>query len=68
MEYTVVGQQVNLAARLVSVAEPGQIIINQRSYELVRGFVDAEEVGPFNVKGFQKPVAAYSVFGAKKPA
>jgi len=68
MEYTVVGQQVNLAARLVSVAEPGQIIINQRAYELVRGFVDAEEVGPFTVKGFQKPVAAYSVTGAKKLA
>jgi adenylate cyclase len=68
MEYTVVGQQVNLAARLVSVAEPGQIIINQRAYELVRGFVDAEEVGPFTVKGFQKPVAAYSVTGTKKLA
>jgi len=68
MEYTVIGQQVNLAARLVSVAEPGQIIINQRAFELVRGFVDAEEVGPFTVKGFQKPVAAYSVIGTKKLA
>lgn len=65
MEYTVIGQQVNLAARLVSVAEPGQIIVNQRTFELVRGFIDAEEVGPFTVKGFQKPVVGHSVLGVK---
>jgi class 3 adenylate cyclase/CHASE3 domain sensor protein len=65
MEYTVVGTQVNLAARLVSVAEPGQIIINQRTFELVRDLVEAVEVGPFTVKGFQKPVVGYSVLGTK---
>jgi class 3 adenylate cyclase/CHASE3 domain sensor protein len=65
MEYTVVGTQVNLAARLVGVAEPGQIIINQRTFEMVRDMVDAVEVGPFTVKGFQKPVVAYSVLGVK---
>ncbi len=65
MEYTVVGTQVNLAARLVSIAEPGQIIVNQRTFELVRDLVDVVEVGPFTVKGFQKPVTAYSVLGVK---
>jgi class 3 adenylate cyclase/CHASE3 domain sensor protein len=65
MEYTVVGTQVNLAARLVNVAEPGQIIISQRTYELVRDTVDVVEVGPLTVKGFQKPVVAYNVLGIK---
>jgi class 3 adenylate cyclase len=65
MEYTVVGTQVNLAARLVGVAEPGQIIINQRTFDMVRDMVDAVEVGPFTVKGFQKPVVAYNVVGVK---
>jgi class 3 adenylate cyclase len=65
MEYTVVGTQVNLAARLVNVAEPGQIIISQRTYELVRDMVDAEQVGPLTVKGFQRPVTAYNVLGLK---
>lgn len=65
MEYTVVGTQVNLAARLVTVAEPGQIIISQRTCELVRDLVDVVEVGPHTVKGFQKPVVAYSVLGVK---
>lgn len=65
MEYTVIGTQVNLAARLVTVAEPGQIIISQRTYELVRDLVDTAEVGPLTVKGFQKPVVAYNVVGVK---
>jgi class 3 adenylate cyclase len=65
MEYTVVGTQVNLAARLVAVAEPGQIIISQRTFELVRDMVDAEQVGPLTVKGFQRPVIAYNVLGMK---
>jgi class 3 adenylate cyclase/CHASE3 domain sensor protein len=65
MEYTVVGTQVNLAARLVNVAEPGQIIISQRTCDLVRDLVDVTEVGPLTVKGFQKPVVAYSILGVK---
>ncbi len=65
MEYTVVGTQVNLASRLVNVAEPGQIVISHRTYELVRDLVDAIEVGPLTVKGFHKPVSAYSVLGVK---
>ena len=65
MEYTVVGTQVNLAARLVSVAEPGQIIVSQRTFELVRDMVDAEQVGPLTIKGFQRPITAYNVLGMK---
>jgi class 3 adenylate cyclase len=56
---------VNRAARLVTVAEPGQIIISQRTCELVRDMVDVEQVGPLNVKGFQKPITAYNVLGMK---
>jgi class 3 adenylate cyclase len=65
MEYTVVGTQVNLAARLVTVAEPGQIIISQRTFELVRDMVDVEQIGPLTVKGFQRPITAYNVLGMK---
>jgi class 3 adenylate cyclase/CHASE3 domain sensor protein len=65
MEYTVIGQQVNLAARLVAVAEPGQIIISQRTYDMVRDLVEVSEVGPLTVKGFQQPVVAYNVLGVK---
>jgi adenylate cyclase len=67
MEYTVLGTQVNLAARLVGVAEAGQIIISQRTHDLVKDLVDVGEVGPLTVKGFQKPVSAYTVLGVKGP-
>jgi class 3 adenylate cyclase/HAMP domain-containing protein len=65
MEYTVVGTQVNLAARLVAVAEPGQIIVSQRTLELVRDMIDVEPMGPLTVKGFKRPVTAYNVLGMK---
>jgi len=65
MEYTVIGQQVNLAARLVTVAEPGQIIISQRTADIVRHHVELSEVGPLTVKGFQQPVMAYNVVSIK---
>ena len=65
MEYTVIGQQVNLAARLVTVAEPGQIIISQRTADIVRDHVELSEIGPLTVKGFQQPVVAYSVLSIK---
>jgi class 3 adenylate cyclase len=61
MEYTVIGRQVNLASRLVGVAEPNQIIISERTSEQVKDLVDVTEVGPLTVKGFQKPVTAYNV-------
>jgi len=61
----VMGTQVNLAVRLVNVAEPGQIIISQRTCDLVRDLVDVTEIGPLTVKGFQKPVVAYNVVGVK---
>ena len=61
MEYTVIGRQVNLASRLVGVAEPNQIIISQRTWEQTKDLVDVSEVGPLTVKGFQKPVEAYNV-------
>ena len=65
MEYTVVGTQVNLASRLVNIAEPGQIIVSQRTAELVRDMIDVEPMGPLTVKGFQRPITAYSVLGMK---
>jgi class 3 adenylate cyclase len=60
-DYTVIGNQVNVAARLESLAKSGQILISQRTYSRVRNRVEAEEVGEIRVKGIYYPVMTYSV-------
>jgi class 3 adenylate cyclase len=61
MDYTVIGNQVNIAARLESLAKPGQILVSQRTYSKVSSIVKVEEVGEVMVKGIHSPVTTYNV-------
>jgi len=60
-DYTVIGHQVNVAARLESLAKPGQILVSQRTYSRVKDLVDAEKIGEIRVKGVHDPVLIYNV-------
>lgn len=61
MDYTVIGNQVNIAARLESYAKAGQILISQRTYSHVMDLVEKEDIGDINVKGIHNPVTTYNV-------
>lgn len=66
MDYTAIGDTVNLAARLESVSERNQIIISEYTYDHVRDFVDVIPLDMITVKGREKPVKIYLVKGLKK--
>jgi adenylate cyclase len=62
MEYTVLGTTVNVASRLESeVAEPGQIIVGEETYQAIRDSFECEKVGKVKVKGLTQPLTVYSV-------
>ncbi len=61
MDYTIIGNEVNLAARLQTLADLGEIVIAHETYALVNDTVSAEERDPTAVKGFAKPVRNYVV-------
>ena len=61
MDYTIIGNEVNLASRLQSHAELGSILISHETYSLVKDIVLAEEQDPIQAKGFAKPVRNYKV-------
>jgi class 3 adenylate cyclase/tetratricopeptide (TPR) repeat protein len=55
----VTGDTVNTAARLEQAAEPGDILLGEATYRLVRDAVVAEPSEPIEAKGKAKPVPAY---------
>ncbi len=63
VDYTVIGNEVNLAARLQSHADLGGILLAHETCSLVKDAVFVEETGTITVKGFARPVRTHRVVG-----
>jgi class 3 adenylate cyclase/tetratricopeptide (TPR) repeat protein len=61
MDYTAVGDTTNLAARMLNLAQPGQIMTTAHTHRLTEGFFVVEDLGEFSVKGKSEPVRGYAV-------
>jgi class 3 adenylate cyclase len=60
-DYGAVGNVTNLAQRLSAEAKPGQILVSQRVFGAIETSVESENVGELVLKGYSRPLAAYSV-------
>ena len=65
MEFTVVGDTVNVASRLCSRALGGQLIITDGTYGRVRETIEAHSIGELELKGKETKVEAYEVRGLR---
>lgn len=65
MDYTAVGDSVNLASRLTDLASSGEIIVDERTFGLIRDFAIGVMLSGVNVKGFDHPLNLYNITGLK---
>jgi class 3 adenylate cyclase/tetratricopeptide (TPR) repeat protein len=65
MEYSALGDAINLAARMEQTAEPGTVQISGDTHRLVRQFFEFEDLGGIRVKGKDEPVRAWRVVGLR---
>ncbi len=61
LSYTVIGHRVNLASRLCSVAQAGEIVMDEETYAEGRTIVQAEPMPPMQLKGISEPVCPWRV-------
>lgn len=66
LDYTLLGKEVNLASRLETSAEAGEILISHSTYMMVKDIIICEDRGEIKVKGFREPIRVYRVKDFRK--
>jgi len=66
MQYTALGDTVNVAARLEDESETGQIFISESTWRRVKGSFELEELEPIRVKGKSEPLRVWNVKASKR--
>ncbi len=66
MEYTALGDTINLASRMESMARPGTVLASGHTHRLARAYFEFESLGKVSVKGKEEPQEAYELIRASK--
>ena len=64
MEYSALGDAINLASRMEQTAVPGTVQVAHDTFKLVKSMFEFEELGGIEVKGKADPVPAYRALGS----
>jgi adenylate cyclase len=67
LDFTAIGDQVNLCSRLCGMAGPREILLAESTYVLVRDLVAAERLDAVQVRGLAQPVAVYRMTIQRPP-
>ena len=66
MEYTVIGDSVNLAAHLYRLANPGEIVISKSVYVHLKEILEVEPLPPQYIKGKAEPVETFKLLDIRE--
>ncbi|PKO23785.1 MAG: hypothetical protein CVU38_02255 [Chloroflexi bacterium HGW-Chloroflexi-1] len=65
MNYTAIGDAMNLAQRLEEVAGTNEILIGPHTFELIKNLAEVESLGPSQLRGRSEPITPYRVLGIR---
>jgi class 3 adenylate cyclase len=66
MEYTVIGDSVNLAAHIYRLANPGEIVITKSVYVHLKEHLEVKPLPPQYIKGKSEPVETFKLLGIRE--
>jgi len=66
LEYSVIGDAVNIASRLTDIAPAGQVWVAASTFDSIEGYITAKPLKPIVVKGKRHPIKAYEVLDIYK--
>jgi len=68
VEYTAMGDAVNLASRMEEAAEPGTVLITEETHRLIAPLFETEALGQIEVRGKSEPVSVFRVVAPRVDA